>query len=119
MKSHYSNKYSSNGLPVIKSLLLATFAISTSAQAACDKIGAAQLQNNIKQVGSWRDKGRTVDFTWSSSIDDLNKEQKLKMVQAFANTNACIKGIPREINFYLKGKLMEIASPSSGVKLVE
>lgn len=55
---------------------------------------------------------------WKYAIEKRSKSEQLKMVTTFADMDACLRGSAFEIMFYRKGKLMGIASPTTGVRLV-
>lgn len=93
--------------------------VSSSSFAACDAAGAVQLQSSLRQLGSWKNVGSVVEFKWGPAFDDLTPSERLKMLEAFANTDACIYGKARAIDFYRKGKLVGRASPTFGIKLVD
>ncbi len=56
---------------------------------------------------------------WIYKIEKESEPKRLKMVQTYADMDACLSGGAREIMFYRKNKLMGIASPDTGVRLVK
>lgn len=56
---------------------------------------------------------------WVFKIENEPESKRLKMVQTYADMDACLYGGTREIMFYRKNKLMGIASPNSGIRLVK
>lgn len=55
---------------------------------------------------------------WTFAIEKQPEAKRLQMVTAYADMDACLPGAAREIMFYRKGKLMGVASPTSGIRLV-
>jgi TonB family protein len=102
---------------LILSLLLVGFA--TEATAACNLDGAVQLQANLAQLGRWTESGDSVEVTWTDFVSEQSADQKRRLIEAFANTDACIKGRAREIKFFGRGVLMGVASPSTGISLID
>lgn len=56
---------------------------------------------------------------WTYKIEQQPEAKRLSMVTTYANMDACLEGGARQIHFYRKDKLMGIASPASGVRLVK
>lgn len=92
--------------------------ISGSSYAACDVAGATQLQSMLKELGSWKMVGKVVEFKWGMAIDQATPSERLKLLTSFADSDACIYGKARPIEFYRNGKLIGRASPDFGIKLV-
>jgi hypothetical protein len=92
--------------------------VSSPSFAACDKAGAVNLQANIAQFATWKERGGAVEVTWDDFFAGQPIDNKRKMIEAFANIDACITGTARDIRFYEKGRLMAVASPTSGISLI-
>lgn len=99
--------------------LSTALAISTNCTAACDVAGAVQLQSNMAQLASWKEKGDAVEVTWNDIVLQQSAPQRRQLVEAFANTDACIKGRARDIRFYGHGRLIGVASPSTGISMID
>lgn len=100
-----------------RTALCLMFLVSSPSFAACDKAGAVNLQGNIAQFATWKERGGAVEVTWDDFFAGQPIDNKRKMIEAFANTDACITGTARDIRFYEKGRLMAVASPASGISL--
>lgn len=84
---------------------------------ACDKYAAQQVQGMLNDIGcSWVDTKNIVNFSWGSDWDYYNADQRLKMMRAFADSDACLSGKARNIKFYRIDVLVGEAS-SSGIRL--
>lgn len=106
---------------ILKSILFAASLIwSISANATyCNKQDAQDVQVGIREFATWRIEGDHLAVHWTHPIDKLPDAKRLKMIKTYADMDACLGGVAREIMFYRKGKLMGIASPTSGVRLVK
>ena len=100
-------------------LVLVFFAMVSTSALACDKAGAKKSLGMLREMAVWSEKGGDVTFKWGSDWDHAAPHERLALVQAFANSDACLTGRAREINFYRLGKLVAQASPTSGIRLVE
>lgn len=86
---------------------------------ACDRDAAWNVQAMLKDMGTWQEKSGKITFTWGSDWDHANSQQRLGLIKAFADSDACLTGSAREIKYYRKGKLVGEASPTRGIKLVD
>ena len=84
----------------------------------CNQQAAFEVMTNILGLAKWHPEGDHIAVYWTYKIEDRPALERLKMVTAYANADACITGEAREIHFYRKKKIMGIASPTSGIKLV-
>jgi hypothetical protein len=90
-------------------------AFSSNAIAACDTVGAARLQTNLAQLSSWKETKRGIEVTWNESFAKQPAEKARKLIETFANVDACLTGEAREIRFFSRGQLVGKASPNSGI----
>jgi hypothetical protein len=103
-------------------LLTAVVAVlpSINANAApCNNAAAQDVQLGIREFAKWHIEGDHLTVHWTYAIEKQPEAKRLQMVTTYADTDACLRGGAREIMFYRKGKLMGIASPTSGVRLVK
>ncbi len=70
-------------------------------------------------MGSWSMKQGIVVYRWGSDWDQIPRDKRLKLIEGFANCDACITGGAREIVFFRKGKRVGEASPSTGIRLID
>ncbi|PLY41197.1 hypothetical protein CSZ94_17375 [Janthinobacterium sp. ROICE36] len=106
----------------MKYVILLLFALIFSPQVAaapCNRDAAQDVQFGIREFASWRIEGDHLAVHWTYAIEKLPEAKRLKMITAYADMDACLRGSAFEIMFYRKGKLMGIASPVSGVRLVK
>lgn len=96
-------------------LLLSTL----NAHAACDKADALRVRDMLSEFAKSHQEGDHLAVHWVYKIEADSEAKRLKMVQAYADVDACLTGGAREILFYRKQKLMGIASPTSGIRLVK
>jgi hypothetical protein len=86
---------------------------------ACDQDAARNVQAMLRDMGTWQDTGGKLTFTWGSDWDHANSQQRLGLIKAFADSDACLTGKARQIKYYRKGRLVGDASPVTGVKLLD
>lgn len=106
---------------ILKSIFVAAgLALSLAASAApCNKMAAQDVQRGLSEFAKWHIEGDHLAVHWTYAIEKQPEAKRLQMVTTYANMDACLGGAAREIMFYRKGKLIGIASPSSGVRLVK
>ena len=85
---------------------------------SCDKEAARDVQFAIRKLAGWHMEGDHLTVHWTYAIEKQPEAKRLQMVTAYADMDACLGGAAREIMFYRRGKLMGIASPASGVRLI-
>lgn len=73
----------------------------------------------LRGMATWQEKNGVITFKWGSDWDQAAPNQRLGLVRSFADSDACLTGSAREINFYRLGKLVANASPTSGIRLVD
>ena len=101
---------------VVKIAMILTTVSSVSY--ACDKASALQVDEMVSQMGTKKINGNKVTFKWGNDWNHMDSNQKDKMIRAVADSDACIKGFPRDITFLSpSGKKVGIASPATGIKL--
>lgn len=103
----------------IAGLLLAISVSSSAFGGTCDKAGALRVRDMLFEFAKSRQDGDHLAVYWTYPIEKDPQEKRLKMVRAYADVDACLTGGAREILFYRKDKLMGIASPTSGIRLVK
>jgi hypothetical protein len=87
--------------------------------AECNKAAALDVKQMLSEFVKSHQEGDHLSVHWIYKIEKDPEAKRLKMVQVYADMDACLTGGAREIMFYRKEKLMGIASPSSGVRLVK
>jgi hypothetical protein len=85
---------------------------------ACDETASRNVQKMLHEMAIWYADKDIITFKWGSDWDEATPTEKLSLIKTFANSDACLTGKPREINFYRKGKLVGKASPTSGINLI-
>jgi len=100
----------------VAALLLA--ALGAAPAGACDQVDAAKVQLMLADTGAqWSERAGRVVFEWGWAWDGAAAGQRLGLLAAFAQVDACLAGHLREIVFYRKGQLVGRAGPG-GVQLV-
>lgn len=102
--------------------ILAIVLIAASAAASaleCDKSAALNVKVMMRDLATWRTEGDHIAVYWTYAIENNPRTKQLQMVRTYADTDACLTGGAREIHFYRKKKLIGIASPTSGIRLVD
>ncbi|NHZ94610.1 hypothetical protein [Massilia sp. CCM 8734] len=87
--------------------------------APCNKMAALEVQVMISEFAKTQVGRDTVTVTWTSKMDKQSEEKLLAMTKGYADMDACLSGEAREIHFYRKSKLVGVASPTSGIRLVK
>lgn len=90
-----------------------------AAGAECNPMAAREVQSMLAEFARSHVEGDHLAVHWVYKIENQPEPKRLKMVQTYADMDACLNGGPREIMFYRQNKLMGIASPNSGVRLVK
>jgi len=103
--------------------ILAAFACSlflSTAAFACDKSAARKVQGMIQELAKVSQERGIQTVRWGNDFNSWTRDQKLKMARTTADADACLSGSAREIRFLSPaGVLNAIASPSSGIRLVD
>jgi len=92
--------------------------VSMRGPQSCNKMAAQEVQLGIREFAKSHIEGDHLAVHWVYAIERQPEAKRLQMVTAYADMDACLGGAAREIMFYRKGKLMGIASPTTGVRLV-
>ena len=92
--------------------------VSMRTQQSCNKEAAQDVQFGIREFAKWHIEGDHLAVHWVYAIEKQPEAKRLQMVTTYADMDACLGGAAREIMFYRKGKLMGIASPTMGIKLI-
>lgn len=86
---------------------------------ACDKVDAANVQAAFSEMGAqWTERAGGLNLEWGREWDGTAAAQRLGLLRAFAEGDACLAGRPREISFYRQGKLVGRAGPA-GIQLLD
>lgn len=101
-------------------LAFATLVILGQARAApCNKMAALEVQAMLSEFAKSHIEGDHLAVYWTYKIDRQPEAKRLEMVKTYAEMDACLMGAAREIHFYRKTRIMGIASPTSGVRLIK
>ena len=100
-------------------LALAFIATISTPALGCDRAASEKVQRLLHDVATWYEKGNVITFKWGADWDDYAPHERLDMVTVFADSDACLTGRAREINFYRHGKPVAKASPASGIRLLK
>ena len=86
---------------------------------SCNKVAAQDVQLGIREFAKWHMEGDHLAVHWTYAIEKQPETKRLQRITTYADMDACLGGGAREIMFYRKGKLMGIASPNSGFRLIK
>ena len=101
-------------------ILAATLLAAQHVSAAqCDRTAAQEVQRGLSEFAKSHIEGDQLAVHWVYAIEKQPEAKRLQMVTTYADMDACLGGAAREIMFYRKNKLMGIASPTSGLRLVK
>ena len=92
--------------------------ISMRRPQSCNKEAAQDVQFAIRKLAGWHIEGDHLTVHWTYAIEKQPEAKRLQMITTYADMDACLGRAAREIMFYRKGKLMGIASPASGIRVV-
>lgn len=106
---------------ILKSIFVAAgLALSLAVIAApCNKVAAQDVQRGLSEFAKSHIEGDHLTVHWTYAIEKQPEAKRLQMVTTYADMDACLGGTAREIMFYRKGRLIGIASPASGVRLIK
>ena len=93
--------------------------VASRGPSSCNKEAARDVQFAIRKLAGWHMEGDHLTVHWTFAIEKQPEAKRLQMITAYADMDACLGGAAREIMFYRKSRLMGIASPTSGVRLVK
>ena len=99
-------------------LAVTLLAAQNTSAAPCNKVAAQDVQRGLSEFAKSHIEGDHLTVHWTYAIEKQPEAKRLQMVTTYANMDACLGGAAREIMFYRKGKLMGIAPPTTGVRLV-
>ena len=85
---------------------------------SCNKEAAQDAQFAIRKLAGWHMEGDHLTVHWTYAIEKQTEAKRLQMIMIYADMDACLGGTAREIMFYRKGRLMGIASPTLGIRLI-
>jgi hypothetical protein len=100
-------------------LFLLAACISTCPAAECNKSVARDIVVMMHEFATWRIEGDHLAVRWQYKIEKQSTSKQLEMITTYANMDACLSGAAREIHFYRKEKLLGIASPTTGIRLIK
>lgn len=93
--------------------------VSMRRSQSCNKVAAQDVQRGLSEFAKSHIEGDHLTVHWTYAIEKQPEAKRLKMITTYADMDACLGAAAREIMFYRKGKLMGIASPISGLKLIK
>lgn len=99
-------------------LAVTLLAAQNTSAAPCNKVATQDVQRGLSEFAKSHIEGDRLAVHWTFAIEKQPEAKRLQMITTYADMDACLGGGAREIMFYRKGKLMGIASPSSGVRLL-
>ena len=85
----------------------------------CDKGASLKVQAMLKEMATWQEENGKIAFFWGSDWDQGSPQQRLGLIKTFADSDACLTGSAREIQYYRNGKLVGETSPIKGIKLLD
>lgn len=106
-------------LSVVIALVACAASIFSTSALPCDQVAARKTQNMLHDMATWYEKDDKLTFKWASDWDQAAPHERLGLVRAFADSDACLTGRAREISFFRMGKLVAKASPTSGIRPVD
>jgi len=123
MDKHLEDRRGLEGQWSIPSLGLIALALTIASPLAsaveCDKSAAMNVTMMIIELAKVRTEGNHIAVHWTYAFEEQPRAKRLQMTRTYADTDACLTGVAREIHFYRKKKLVGVASPTTGIKLVD
>lgn len=96
------------------------FGMGAANSASCDKKSAQKVQGLIEEMAKISRERGFIRIQWGNGFHTWGSDKQLQMAQIAANADACLTGFASEIRFYSPaGKFNAIASPTSGIRLVD
>lgn len=84
----------------MKTILFTVLALVASGAVACDKQGALHSQASIAAMG----KAAKASFRWDAQTKTMPDQMRAHLMESYAQADACLKGAPRVIDFYVDTK---------------
>ena len=77
------------------------------------------VQENLRGLAQISEKSGRITYNWGPVWDNMTNERRLRFVRAAADTDACLTGAARDIRFYSNGRLVGVADPTHGIRLID
>jgi hypothetical protein len=92
----------------VKFVIASTLLCASLAHAAtaCDPEVVKSERASMQGFGTWRDGKQGADFRWAALFDDIAPGARVALMKQVAAWDHCANAKPREIDFYLRGKLI-------------
>lgn len=103
---------------MLRPLIAAVFLCIPIVALACDRSAAMTVQSNLRGLATITERNDRVRYAWHPFWDNENNDRRLRILYAAADADACLTGRARELRFYSNGRLVGIATPNGGVRLV-
>lgn len=104
---------------IVALLLIGAVLLGACPAQACDRAAAGRAQLLFTELAVWLEKGEVVIVKWGPDWDMYDDAQRLKILTAFADIDACLNYDARDIHFYRYGKLVGKATPNGGIRLLK
>ena len=93
------------------------FLVSASVM-ACDKAAAQVVMENLRGLARITDGGGHQRYEWGSFLDNQSDDRRMRFVRSAADADACLSGRAREMRHFISGRYFAIASPTTGIRLI-
>lgn len=85
----------------------------------CDRDDARKVMANFQKMARESENNGIWRVQWKDDFHSWGTDRQLQVARAYADVDACIFGSARELRFYSPGgRLNAVASPTSGVRLM-
>jgi hypothetical protein len=106
-----------SGDPPPKAVSAAT---PSNAVLTCDRGAAVVVSESLQHMARTSDYGDGITrYDWGAALDNASDDRRLRLVRAAADSDACLTGVAREQRHFLNGRFFAVASPRSGVRLLD
>lgn len=104
---------------MLRFLLIIVLTSLSNLSLACDRSAASTVQDGMRSLARISERGGVVIYDWGPYWDNQGEDRRLRLVRGAADADSCLSGRAREMKFYANGRLVGIASPNSGIRLVK
>jgi hypothetical protein len=85
----------------------------------CNKDSSKQVLAMMLEFAKWdQSPGSAMNVYLNKKTKGRSAADRQKLVEGFANAQACLTGSPIRMNFYFGGRLIADATPEHGVRML-
>lgn len=92
---------------------------ATAGAVECNKDSSKQVLAMMLEFAKWdQSPGSAMNVYFNKKAKGHGAADRQKLVEAFANAQACLTGSHVRVNFYFGGRLIADATPEHGIRML-